>query len=43
MSSWDSLYVKGIGYMYLYRDSVKTYRVYKENDSIFNVTKRIEK
>jgi len=38
--SWDSLYVRGVGYMYLWADSARTYRIYRESDGVFNVTKR---
>jgi len=43
LSSWDSLYVGNTGYIYLYRDSSRTYRIYRVNDSILNITKRIDR
>lgn len=37
--TWDSIPVQKIGYMYLYKDSTRIYRVYKVNAK-YNVTKR---
>jgi len=42
LKCWKGLYVKGSGRMYLYADSSKVYRVYKQGDG-YNVTKRINK
>lgn len=37
--NWDSIPTVNIGYIYLYRDSTRVYRIYKSNDK-YNVTKR---